>query len=139
MTELKSCPFCGGEAVYDPPHTEQGDYVDEVGCENIGCRVLPKSTCVSKETAITAWNTRADNWQPIDEGGCIWSGIRSGLMYDREKIESAFSQPKYELESAALDSVARSMTARVEGCLKTARNRQPPEPPKEKTNETLDD
>lgn len=58
--DLLPCPFCGGEAIYDEPHPDDGDYVHEVGCETIGCRILPKSVQVSEECAVATWNTRAD-------------------------------------------------------------------------------
>ena len=45
MSELKPCPFCGGEAT---------DYGSFVQCENEDCEVNPHA-----ET-IEAWNTRAE-------------------------------------------------------------------------------
>ena len=61
MTELKPCPFCGGEAraSVEPyrPHNE----FDHVSCQECWARIDSQD---SLEDAITAWNTRT-GWQPI--------------------------------------------------------------------------
>jgi hypothetical protein len=60
MSELKRCPFCGGEAII---------YEDEENsCYMIGCReccaVEPMTEwCESKENAIAQWNYR----KPMEE------------------------------------------------------------------------
>ena len=64
MSELKPCPFCGGEARLYP--SEAGFFV---GCFNDGCVVNPCSGEFvydgvwdeeQKEAAIKEWNTRAE-------------------------------------------------------------------------------
>lgn len=64
MSELKPCPFCGGEAELHP--SLAGFFV---GCFNDGCAVNPSSGEFvadgvwdeeQKEAAIDAWNTRAE-------------------------------------------------------------------------------
>ena len=53
MNELKSCPFCGGEAYFigESP---------TIKCKN--CRVyLLFNPIMSKQEAIEAWNRRVDN------------------------------------------------------------------------------
>jgi uncharacterized coiled-coil protein SlyX len=54
MSELKPCPFCGGEAVQDTYH---GDI--RVRC--LGCSVQHLNP-----EALKTWNTRADQWQPTE-------------------------------------------------------------------------
>lgn len=56
-TELKPCPFCGGEARYGHDNMN-GHYVT---CANIECGVLVVARYhETKELTITAWNTRHD-------------------------------------------------------------------------------
>ena len=60
MTELKKCPFCGGEAnieSYDPYDGYQGDcMVWRVKC--LECKAIIQRR--TKEEAIEAWNRRAE-------------------------------------------------------------------------------
>ena len=51
MSELKPCPFCGGEA------SHIGEYVN---CENKQCCLY---ICYA---SVTQWNTRTPQWQPIE-------------------------------------------------------------------------
>ena len=56
MSELKRCPFCGGEAkLMRFPKCER-KYV--VICENEQCMASVGNYSYSKEKAIKAWNTR---------------------------------------------------------------------------------
>lgn len=59
MPKIKKCPFCKGEASILPPNYPEGRYAWEVGCDNIGCLVLPSATGVTKEMAIEWWNDRS--------------------------------------------------------------------------------
>ena len=52
-------------------------------------------------------------------GGFIWSAIRSGLAHHRERLVAAFDMGNYERESAALDEVARRITADIEPLVET--------------------
>jgi Lar family restriction alleviation protein len=66
MTDkLKPCPFCGGE-----PELKQ-DFDDKqisVCCDNETCVTICETFWHdTREEAIKAWNTRADDWQPINE------------------------------------------------------------------------
>ena len=52
MTELKPCPFCGGEAKIN---LFLGNYC--VACNNCMGAILPAKG-MTEEEAVTAWNTR---------------------------------------------------------------------------------
>ena len=58
MSELKNCPYCGGEAeLYRTKHIPNGfDYTPR--CKKSGCcgRLTKKYGC--KDTAVDFWNTR---------------------------------------------------------------------------------
>lgn len=57
MTDLKSCPFCGGEAfVYYSGSPGNGDF-SEVICEKCNCR----TDRLRGDKAIEAWNGRVEN------------------------------------------------------------------------------
>lgn len=92
MSELKPCPFCGGEAVIaNLPHAAFGEWV--VGCSRDNpCEIQPDVWRNSKAEAIEAWNTRAErtcmpekdysNGYPIinspwhcDDCGEKWAGV----------------------------------------------------------------
>lgn len=59
LMKLKSCPFCGGEAVLE----------DLGGCEMIGrffvrcskCKIAQDHLWATKQTAIKQWNRRVKN------------------------------------------------------------------------------
>lgn len=53
-TELKACPFCGGEAYLDKVTEDYPNYV--IRCAN--CRVSTQ-WCVDKNKAAELWNRRA--------------------------------------------------------------------------------
>jgi Lar family restriction alleviation protein len=59
-TELKPCPFCGGEATVDyMAHWEW--YL--IKCDNDGCPVACVTDSDSKEEAIERWNSRTSGWR----------------------------------------------------------------------------
>lgn len=77
MSELKKCPFCGGEAHTYERHgkgrTVHGRFWFSVDCRNCGyfmddredvgedgMFIYPEKECLKR------WNTRADDWQPIE-------------------------------------------------------------------------
>ena len=68
-TELKPCPFCGGEAVLESYKARKG-YEANIQC-NGGC-ILYMSTITydseeeAVEAVVNAWNRRADNEQRAD-------------------------------------------------------------------------
>ena len=65
MSELKPCPFCGGEA--DTMHAAAG-YVYAI-CEDCGAR---SSSFGLENRAIEAWNTRAERTCHILNHGSPW-------------------------------------------------------------------
>lgn len=90
MSELKPCPFCGGEAKYEnslyvkPLQDENGAYVDydemyyweRTYCTECGAEISSESDDEEEETTITKWNTRylieynvemKDSWIPCSE------------------------------------------------------------------------
>lgn len=59
MTELRKCPFCGGEAIIVNEATRKNVYGEAIkgtaiGCRNCGCQMFNKN----RELAIEAWNGR---------------------------------------------------------------------------------
>ena len=59
MSELKKCPFCGGEVEVKSRSSNFFDSVFEIVCRECGCRQAPS---IHKEAVINAWNTR----KPMD-------------------------------------------------------------------------
>lgn len=57
MSDLKPCPFCGGEANVFPNFTAKDCYVVE--CDD--CKA-DSAYCTTEEAAIAAWNRRSDSW-----------------------------------------------------------------------------
>lgn len=55
MSELKPCPFCGGEAKL----RETSRDIFRIECINPFCIAFDLHPFTSKESAIKAWNTRA--------------------------------------------------------------------------------
>lgn len=53
MSELKPCPFCGGEAGYESTQHKYG-VVHSIYCEECGV----ETARLSRDEAIEAWNRR---------------------------------------------------------------------------------
>lgn len=67
MTELKPCPFCGGEGTYSADNRITDDaFFAYVECDTCHCTSAYADTAAQ---AINAWNNRQPtiDWQPIDE------------------------------------------------------------------------
>ena len=59
MTDLKSCPFCGGEAIVKGHHNR---FMEWYLCSCPECHVSQTGSEYGfKLEAIEAWNRRADN------------------------------------------------------------------------------
>lgn len=58
MSDLKHCPFCGGEAeLLITPHVPKGnDYTPR--CRDASCAGRITKKWINKETALYAWNRR---------------------------------------------------------------------------------
>ncbi len=59
MTELKSCPFCGGKAVIQEHEFFYPDKLYEYGVTCAECKSQTWQFFKDKEEAIEAWNRRA--------------------------------------------------------------------------------
>ena len=91
MTDLKCCPFCGGEA--EVGLTNQHDKLFIVGCNTPMCYGNINHftmSFVSKESAINTWNTRA----PMDN-------IVEKLEYEKKYHEK---DREYWSENSWVDS-----------------------------------
>lgn len=59
MSELRECPFCGGEA--KSWHTIDDFWCSgRAGCKNDGCYIHPVTRGTDEDAAIRIWNTRAE-------------------------------------------------------------------------------
>lgn len=89
MTELRACPFCGGEAELccNGPTPEQvqqavswqGDYDVSYYVRCMTCQ--QQFELPTKEMAVAAWNTRADLSAPVDLDA-VKQKLQSCLAYD---------------------------------------------------------
>ena len=63
MTELKPCPFCGGEAGIYFHSVLNEKYISEIDAVCVFCKHCDAMTkpFSNKEVAIEAWNRRVDN------------------------------------------------------------------------------
>ena len=79
MSELKPCPFCGGEA-----RTASKDYGDthywRVFCDTPSCAMCMTSVFHSEAEAIEAWNTRADDYRHAAE---YWQRMYENTFTER--------------------------------------------------------
>ena len=62
-SDLKPCPFCGGEALEFPyPYYDKNsEDFRAVACFNPNCRVRPQTFYSKRDKAINDWNRRASN------------------------------------------------------------------------------
>ncbi|MDL2267957.1 Lar family restriction alleviation protein [Desulfovibrio sp. OttesenSCG-928-G15] len=73
--ELMPCPFCGGKAsvgttTYDPDYAAEEGWTQNVfyfvNCIRCGGKYQGVVGSSTPESAIAAWNRRAQGWQPMD-------------------------------------------------------------------------
>lgn len=81
MSELKPCPFCGGEARIYMNDSDLDNIMWYCMCTNDrGCNVMPITLDhYSKEAAAAAWNTRHVETCSNKRGRCSACG---SIMYD---------------------------------------------------------
>ena len=63
MSELKPCPFCGGEALVQPTYDIDTNECDGffAWCSNYDCECKPQTRdYLTEAEAIAAWNARAE-------------------------------------------------------------------------------
>lgn len=84
MTELKRCPFCGGEAGIIK--YMDGTYCVE--CKNDNCNMIAMTVLADTEArAVEIWNTRPNPWHtgtPTEEGEYVvetWTGKHSVFLF----------------------------------------------------------
>lgn len=89
MSELLSCPFCGGEAHISASSDGYG-----VGCWSRRCIDMQMEQIPTEAEAVEAWNTRAERtckneWAKFDGFRCskCWTEITS--------IETNYSVPMF--------------------------------------------
>ena len=121
MTELKPCPFCGGEAKMCENATRTATLLIRwVRCT--GCGV--ETTANNKPAAIAAWNRRASAWISVEERlpeknllvvawheGYVWhhgdSWRRYGIKFavhrgDKGWSDRLMQQAEHELDASCL-------------------------------------
>lgn len=65
MTELRECPFCGAEA--SETYSEYLDmFVVDVQHNPVCALFEFEFETMERQTLISKWNTRTNDWQPID-------------------------------------------------------------------------
>ena len=93
MSELKPCPFCGGEA-----HTYHNN-LWHVGCENALNGCVTMSAFVTEAEAIDAWNARAERTCRLIRHGSLanmpsfvcWSCSECGFGWHHSENDKQFS------------------------------------------------
>ena len=109
MSELKCCPFCGGEATLK--RDRKDDFVEwSVGCYNRGCVCSAHTYCYdNKDDAIRDWNTRT----PMAN---IVENIEKHLEEDSHNEYSSYYRGNYQMISVydAIDTVKQEINNGLE-------------------------
>ena len=89
MTELKLCPFCGGEAEIHEDLAQTKDPIYAFVCKKCGALVY-MDELIDKQDSIEAWNNRPSHWhtgKPTEEGWYLLK-IKSDdeIIYDTDKL-----------------------------------------------------
>lgn len=104
MSDLKCCPFCGGEATLK--RDQKDDFVEwSVGCYNRGCVCSAHTYCYdNKDDAIRDWNTR----KPMDN---IVENIEKHLEKDSHNEYSSYYRGNYQMISVydAIDTIKQEI------------------------------
>jgi hypothetical protein len=109
MSELKKCPFCGGEACTCYNATEK---YWKVTCLWCGIAVVPQYPDVktmpsfkTKEEAINAWNTR----KPVDD---VMEALEE-IIKKEEKIFNLFKKGTFSHERACHKLTAYNIAIQI--------------------------
>lgn len=88
MSELKPCPFCGGEAKVYWLDYEEAWFA---GCGNNGCHVWPHICHNTEAEAIEAWNRRYEppKLEPI-------FACASAPVLKDERVEVAYRKGRFD-------------------------------------------
>ena len=88
MSELKRCPFCGGEAKLRIDHYPRTVY--SVECSNEDCFIGQLGVYRKKEEAIKVWNTRKPMHNIVErleeERALLKEERKEAIEYDDEQI-----------------------------------------------------
>ena len=109
--KLLPCPFCGGEAeIKECFFTGFHKALFIAKCKNIGCGAIG-SECVTKESAVNAWNRRSD-WHtgtPTEEGDYLVQYKNSGhdVLHFADLSWFAFNRGGVEWQKIPDSSVIR--------------------------------
>lgn len=94
--DLKPCPFCGGQAVYDfhakgMPGAWENDCDHWIYCEAEDC-FANVGLCESKAEAITAWNTRPTPLAEEAFMSAVWDALKADAsdLRKQQRILKAF-------------------------------------------------
>lgn len=91
-SELKPCPFCGGNAELTTDHHDysNGEHTSTYGVNCTKCFIEPQRL-QSPESAILTWNTRHDNTQELKEAlqGLVSIFAHTNYGWAKNDIEKA--------------------------------------------------
>ena len=85
MAELKSCPFCGGEAVTENRHNRWTDWW-KVKC--MGCNASLNERYEYEFEAVAAWNTRKPMEAVVAELMKLRERDKFGMCYKADEVLS---------------------------------------------------
>lgn len=111
QSELKACPFCGGEA----STSHEGWHWYEVHCRKCECAGSPKQ---SEAEAIAAWNTRAEG---DAQDAARYRGIRHAMSNNDPHFVDAAEQHLERLGLLGCKNISEDVIdAAFDAALKTS-------------------
>ncbi len=115
MSELKICPFCGGE-----PRLLSLSHGFHVECQTSGCDVLVATINVpEKDDAIAAWNTRAESaelseWRDLMIWGAGPDYVHDFIKGQQTRIHAAQLEAEELQRLLEVEKAAIALTERLE-------------------------
>lgn len=103
MSELKPCPFCGGEAQVQHQSRElYGDAVDWYGvyCKKQFCGYVSGQS--TEAEAVAAWNTRSDDYKQAAE---YWQRMYEQAFAERTCHDVKPSLPYFKCDSCGMEDM----------------------------------